>query len=125
MLDATGNSEFPVHYFGVGTHTVSASYGGDNSYNPGTSAPVSFTVQKAATVASVTTNVNSLLLRNGDRDGGDQAERSEFCGAASEWNSDLHRCDERHRPGDGWSAARRCAIRPPALTTALRPSTFR
>jgi hypothetical protein len=60
MLDATGNSEFPVHYFGVGTHTVSASYGGDNSYNPGTSAPVSFTVQKAATIASVATNVNSL-----------------------------------------------------------------
>jgi subtilase family serine protease len=60
MLDATGNSEFPVHYFGVGTHAVSASYGGDNSYNSGTSAAVSFTVQKAATVASVTTNLTSL-----------------------------------------------------------------
>jgi hypothetical protein len=60
MLDATGNSEFPVHYFGVGTHTVSASYSGDSSYNPGASGPVTFTVQKVETTASVTTNVNSL-----------------------------------------------------------------
>lgn len=60
MLDATGNAEFPTHYFGVGAHTVTASYWGDGSYNASTSAPVSFTVQKASTVASVTTSASSI-----------------------------------------------------------------
>jgi hypothetical protein len=60
MLDATGNAEFPLHYFGAGTHTVTASYWGDNSYNASTSAAVSFTVLRAGTITSVTTNVNSI-----------------------------------------------------------------
>jgi hypothetical protein len=60
MLDATGNAEFPLHYFGAGTHTVTASYWGDNSYSASTSAAVSFTVVKAGTITSVTTNVNSI-----------------------------------------------------------------
>jgi trimeric autotransporter adhesin len=60
MLDATGNAEFPAHYFGVGTHTVTASYWGDSSYNASNSAPVSFTVQKADTIASVRTSANSI-----------------------------------------------------------------
>ena len=60
MLDATGNAEFPLHAFGAGTHIVTASYWGDGSYNPSTSAAVSFTVQKAGTTTSVTTNVNSI-----------------------------------------------------------------
>ena len=60
MLDATGNAEFPLHSFGAGTHTVTASYWGDGSYNPSTSASVSFTVLKAGATASVTTNVNSI-----------------------------------------------------------------
>jgi hypothetical protein len=60
MLDATGNAEFPLHYFGAGTHTVVASYWGDNSYNASNSAAISFTVLKAGTITSVTTNVNSI-----------------------------------------------------------------
>jgi hypothetical protein len=60
MLDATGNAEFPVHSLGAGNHTVSASYWGDSSYNGSTSASVTFTVLKAATTTSVTTNVNSI-----------------------------------------------------------------
>jgi hypothetical protein len=60
MLDATGNAEFPTHYFGVGTHAVTASYWGDSSYNASTSVPVSFIVQKAGTVAAVTTSANSI-----------------------------------------------------------------
>jgi trimeric autotransporter adhesin len=60
MLDATGNAEFPTHYFGVGTHTVTASYWGDSSYNASNSAPVSFTVQRAGTVASVSTSASSI-----------------------------------------------------------------
>ncbi len=111
MLDATGNSEFPVHYFGVGTHTVSASYGGDNSYNPGTSAPVSFTVQKAAHRCFCHHEREFALFRNGDRDGGDQTKCGEFCGAPSEWNSDLHGCDERQCPGNSRSGT---TVRDPA-----------
>jgi len=60
MLDATGNAEFPLHYFGAGTHTVAASYWGDNSYNASNSATVSFTVLKAGTTTTVTTNMSSI-----------------------------------------------------------------
>ena len=60
MLDATGNAEFPLHYFGAGTHTVAASYWGDNSYNASNSAAISFTVLKAGTTTTVTTNTNSI-----------------------------------------------------------------
>jgi hypothetical protein len=61
MIDATGNAEFPAHYyFGAGTHTITASYWGDNSYNSSKSATISFMVQKAGTTTSVTTNSNSI-----------------------------------------------------------------
>jgi hypothetical protein len=59
MIDATGNAEFPLHALGAGTHTVTASYWGDNSYNPSTSGAVTFTVQKGGVITSVTTNANS------------------------------------------------------------------
>ncbi|MEA2260416.1 MAG: hypothetical protein QOJ51_3241 [Acidobacteriaceae bacterium] len=59
-LDATGNAEFPLHAFGAGTHIVTASYWGDGSYNPSTSASVSFTVKKAGTTAAVTANTTSI-----------------------------------------------------------------
>jgi pro-kumamolisin-like protein/Big-like domain-containing protein/subtilase family protein len=60
MLDAVGNAEFPSHSLAPGTHTISASYWGDNSYNPSTSASVTFTVQKAGTSTSLTSSVNSI-----------------------------------------------------------------
>ncbi len=60
MVDATGNAEFPLHYLGAGIHTVTASYWGDDSYNPSASAAVTFTVQKAVTTASVSTSVSSI-----------------------------------------------------------------
>jgi len=60
MLDATGNAEFPLHSLGAGTHTITASYWGDNSYNASTSASVTFTVLKAGTITSVTSSVNSI-----------------------------------------------------------------
>ncbi|HEX4173091.1 MAG TPA: Ig-like domain-containing protein, partial [Acetobacteraceae bacterium] len=59
MVDASGNAEFPLHALGAGTHTVTASYWGDNSYNPSTSGAVTFTVQKGGVITSVTTNANS------------------------------------------------------------------
>lgn len=60
MLDATGNAEFPLHYPGAGTHAVTASYSGDDSYNPGTSAAITFIVQKAVTISSVSTSASSI-----------------------------------------------------------------
>jgi hypothetical protein len=60
MIDATGNAEFSLHALGAGTHTVTASYWGDNSYNPSTSGAVTFTVQKSGVTISVTTNASSV-----------------------------------------------------------------
>jgi hypothetical protein len=60
MLDAAGNAEFPSHALAAGTHTISASYWGDNSYNASTSASVTFTVQKAGTSIAATSSVNSI-----------------------------------------------------------------
>ncbi len=60
MIDATGNAEFPLHALGAGTHTVTASYWGDNSYNPSASGAVTFTVQKAGVIVSVTTSGSSI-----------------------------------------------------------------
>ena len=91
MLDATGNAEFPLHYFGAGTHTVTASYWGDNSYNPSNSAAISFTVLKAGTTTTVTTNANSISFRIGGCDCGHQAERGELCRPASERDDHIYR----------------------------------
>ena len=60
MLDASGNAEFPTHVFAAGTHSVAASYWGDASYNPSTSAAINFTVQKGGTTTVVTTNATSI-----------------------------------------------------------------
>src|SRR3984957_5281986 len=60
MLDASGNAEFPTHVFAAGTHSVTASYWGDASYNPSTSAAINFTVQKGGTTTVVTTNGTSI-----------------------------------------------------------------
>ncbi|MFL6302489.1 MAG: Ig-like domain repeat protein [Candidatus Sulfotelmatobacter sp.] len=60
MLDASGNAEFPLHALGAGAHTVTASYWGDNSYNPSTSGAVTFIVQKAGAAVSVTANTSSI-----------------------------------------------------------------
>jgi hypothetical protein len=46
----THHSEFLV----AGTHTLTAAYGGDNNYNPSTSAAITHTVAAAATVTTLT-----------------------------------------------------------------------
>jgi hypothetical protein len=62
VLDATGNAEFPSHYnFQAGMHSIAAGYGGDKSYNPSTSATITFTVQKAATTTSVSADAASIF----------------------------------------------------------------
>jgi hypothetical protein len=59
-VDASGNAELPVHYFTAGSHSIAASYIGDKSYSPSTSATVSFTVQKATATTSLTSSANSI-----------------------------------------------------------------
>ena len=45
-LNASGESIWTAPALSVGTHTASATYSGDASYNPSSSSPVSFTVSK-------------------------------------------------------------------------------
>ena len=65
LLDATGNAELGAHYaFQAGPHSIAASYGGDNSYNPSTSATVTLTVQKAATTTTLSSDAKSTFTDN-------------------------------------------------------------
>jgi pro-kumamolisin-like protein/Big-like domain-containing protein len=62
ILDATGNAELPSHYnFQAGPHSITASYGGDNSYNSSTSPSVTFTVQKAGTTTSMSADAKTIF----------------------------------------------------------------
>jgi len=45
-LDAEGIADYSPPTLAVGSHTVSASYSGDPSFNPSTAAPITFTVTK-------------------------------------------------------------------------------
>lgn len=61
-VDATGNAELPVHYtFGGGSHSITATYIGDESYKQSTSASISFTVEKGATTTSFSSSANSII----------------------------------------------------------------
>ena len=62
LLDATGNAELAASNYFTGVHTVTTSYGGDNSYNQsGSTTDVTFIVQKAATKTSVTADATSIF----------------------------------------------------------------
>jgi len=47
-LDGTGLADFVPPSLGAGSHTVSASYSGDSSFEPSTATPISFTVTKGS-----------------------------------------------------------------------------
>jgi hypothetical protein len=55
-LDATGRARLVTTTLAVGTHTVSAAYGGSGNYAPSTSATLTNTVTRAASRAIVTTS---------------------------------------------------------------------
>ncbi len=59
-LDSTGNTEVNANDYPAGTHSVTASYSGDLSYNPSNADPVSFTVSKAPTTISITSSTKSI-----------------------------------------------------------------
>ncbi len=56
-INSRGIAEFPIHYWSPATHAISANYSGDNSFNPSASkAPLTFTIAKAPTTNTVSTN---------------------------------------------------------------------
>ncbi len=60
-INSNGYAELPVYYWPAATHTVSASYGGDNSFNPSTaSLPITFTITPAPTTSTVTSSASTV-----------------------------------------------------------------
>lgn len=56
---ASGAATLVLPQLGVGTHIVSAAYGGDSNFNPDVADPKSITISPAAVTASVTANPTS------------------------------------------------------------------
>jgi hypothetical protein len=61
-LGAAGSTGFSLLGLSVGTHSVSAHYAGDGTYAPSDSAPVSITVNQAATSLSAQTSLTALAF---------------------------------------------------------------
>ncbi len=59
-LDSSGNAVMQTMTMGAGSHSFSASYDGDASYNGSTSSAVAFNITKATTSVTVTSNVSSI-----------------------------------------------------------------
>jgi hypothetical protein len=57
-LDATGNATISTSALSVGSHSITAVYGGDGNFNTGTSTAVTQTVNKANTTSAVTSSLN-------------------------------------------------------------------
>ncbi|AXC09843.1 hypothetical protein ACPOL_0466 [Acidisarcina polymorpha] len=61
-LNNDGFAEIPTYYWPAGSHSITASYLGDNSFNPSTtSAPVHFAITQAATGMTLSATPASLL----------------------------------------------------------------
>jgi autotransporter-associated beta strand protein len=61
-LDATGKATLAQTFQAIGTHTVSAAYGGDNNLNASNSANFTQTVNKANTTTTVSASVNPSVV---------------------------------------------------------------
>lgn len=61
-LNRKGFAEYPEYYWTGGTHSITASYSGDNSFNPSsTTSPLAFTISQAASTLTVTVAPSSLI----------------------------------------------------------------
>ena len=61
-LNNHGYAEIPVYYWSAGGHSITASYGGDNSFNPSRStAPVTFSITQASTGLTLSAAPASLI----------------------------------------------------------------
>jgi hypothetical protein len=54
-INSNGYAELPVYYYSGGSHSITASYAGDNSLNP-SSGSVNFTITQAPTTSAVSTS---------------------------------------------------------------------
>jgi hypothetical protein len=65
-LNSQGSSALPNGYpwFAPGQHSFTASYNGDTSFNPSTSAPVTFTITKATTTAVLSVPATGVVQGN-------------------------------------------------------------
>ena len=61
-LNRDGVAEIPSYYWALGAHSITASYSGDNSFNPSTSSPpLTFVIGQSATTVTVTAAPSSLI----------------------------------------------------------------
>lgn len=68
VINPEGEAEYaPPSGFTVGSHSVTASYSGDNSYNASTASAITFTVQKATPTILITgvTNNSGTIVNSG------------------------------------------------------------
>ena len=59
-INSFGYAELPLYYWSVASHAVSASYGGDNSFNSSSAAAIPFNIAKAPTASTVISSVSSV-----------------------------------------------------------------
>jgi hypothetical protein len=64
-VSAAGTAEFNGAGLAIGTHTVSASYSGDASYNASSSAPVQFTVGQASVFGVIFADLSATYNNDG------------------------------------------------------------
>ncbi|AXC15146.1 putative periplasmic aspartyl protease [Acidisarcina polymorpha] len=60
QITSQGFAELPVYYWPPASHSVSASYSGDNSLNSSTAGPLAFTITQAPTADSVSPSATSV-----------------------------------------------------------------
>ncbi len=63
-LDTSGDTSFTTSALSVGSHTITAVYGGDGNYNSSTSSAVDQTVNQTASTTTLASSENSSLYRD-------------------------------------------------------------
>jgi autotransporter-associated beta strand protein/adhesin HecA-like repeat protein len=61
-LNASGQASFVTPTLRVGSHTITATYGGDVNFNPSTAGPLTQSVNRADVTASLTSSANPSVL---------------------------------------------------------------
>lgn len=59
-INSFGYAELPVYFWSTAAHSVTASYGGDNSLNASTGGPITFTITKASTLSTVSSSAATV-----------------------------------------------------------------
>jgi hypothetical protein len=64
VLDSTGTTTLTISTLNAGSHTITASYGGDANFSKGSSSPYMQTVKQVATTTSLTTSMNPTTINS-------------------------------------------------------------